>query len=45
MFFFSDLRIIDNPNKGNNYVMIAQVKLHLELDALAIREESLFKQF
>ena len=38
-------RIIDNLNKLKNYVIVAEIKLNLELEALVIREQSIFKQF
>ena len=36
------LRKINNLNKWENNVIVAQVKFKLELDALAIREQSIF---
>ena len=39
MFYFN-LRKIDNHNKWKNYLIVAQVKLNLKLDALVIREQS-----
>ena len=36
--FFFNLRTIDYRNKKKNYVIVAQVKLNLELYALIIRE-------
>ena len=41
--FFS-LRKIDNRNKWNNYVIVTRVKLSLELNELAIRDQPLFIQ-
>ena len=41
---FFKLRKIDNRNKWNNYVIVTRVKLSLELNELAIRDQPLFIQ-
>ena len=41
---FFNLIEIYSRNKWKNYVIVAQVKLNLELDALVMREDSIFIQ-
>ena len=41
MFFYNP-RKIDNHNKGKYYDVVARVKLCFELDALVLREISIF---
>ena len=43
-YIFFNLRKIDNRNKWKNYVIVARVKLSVELDVLVIREQPIFIQ-
>ena len=42
--YFFNLRKIDNRNKWKNQVIVARVKLSVELDVLVIREQPIFIQ-